>query len=92
MGELIYLGILGAILIWVVFVLLTKRGRQFVFGGKIVHTWDGIKGQRKMLSSLVKVHAVEATSAVRRAGLELSTSTIGSYQIIPISLSASEAL
>ena len=63
-----------------------------MFGGTIVKTWDGVKGKRKIVTSRVKVHAVDATPTVRFVGLELTASTFGSYQMIPISLPAKEAL
>jgi len=92
MGELIFLGFFFAILLSAVFVFSTKRGRGLLFGGKIVKTWDAIEGRRKIVTSRVKVHAVDAAPSVRFVGLELSATTMGGYQMIPISLPAKEAL
>ncbi len=63
-----------------------------MFGGTIVKSWDGVSGKRKIVTSRVKVHAVDASSTTRLVGLEISNSTFGSFQMVPISLPASEAL
>lgn len=42
--------------------------------------------------SRVKVHAVDVSPSVRMVGLELSASGVGSFQMIPVSLPAKEAL
>lgn len=92
MGDLIFLGVFVLITAWVAFVFLTKRGRGIMFGGTIVKSWDGISGKRKIVTSRVKVHAVDAAPKIRFVGLEISNSTFGSYQMVPITLPASEAL
>lgn len=92
MPELIFLGFLALIVIWVAFVFLTKRGRGILFGGKIIKSWDGVSGKRKIVTSRVKVHAVDAAPTVRFVGLEISDATFGSYQMVPITLPAAEAL
>lgn len=92
MPDLIFLGIFGMIVLWVAFVFLTKRGRGIMFGGKIIKSWDGVSGKRKIITSRVKVHAVDAAPSVRFVGLEISAATFGSYQMMPITLPASEAL
>ena len=92
MGDLIFFGLFGLVVLWVAFSFLTKRGRGMMFGGKIVKSWDGVAGKRKIVTSHVKVHAVDASSSVRLVGLELSNATFGSYQMVPISLPAAEAL
>lgn len=92
MGELIFLGVLFAIAVYAAFMLLSKRGRAFMFGGKIVKTWDGVKGKRKIVTTKVKVHAVDASPSLRFVGLELTATTVGSYQMLPISLPKTEAL
>lgn len=63
-----------------------------MFGGDVIQSWDGVSGQRKIISARVKVHAIEVTPTLRMVGLEISTSTIGSYQMVPITLPTAEAL
>jgi len=92
MGEIIFLGFLSVIVLWVAFIFLTKRGRGVMFGGKIIKSWDGVTGKRKIVTSRAKVHAVDVSPSVRIVGLELSASIIGSSQMIPISLPATEAV
>ncbi|GAB5407444.1 MAG: hypothetical protein Aurels2KO_56750 [Aureliella sp.] len=75
---------------WVLFVFFTKRGKGIMFGGRIIKTFDGISAKRKIFSNKVKVHAVDG-GTVRFVGLEISTSSIGSYQMIPVTFPASEA-
>ncbi len=62
-----------------------------MFGGRISKTWDGVSGKRKIVTTRVKVHAVEAAPTVRLVGLELSLSSFGGYQMIPITLPVAEA-
>lgn len=92
MADLIFFVILGMVALWVAFVFLTKRGRGIMFGGKIVNSWDGVLGKQKFVTNRIKVHAVDVAPTVRVVGLEISSSTFGSYKMIPISLPASEAL
>lgn len=91
MPEAIFLILFFGILVWVVFVFFTKYGKGVVFGGKIIKTYNGVKGKRRIVTSRVKVHAVEAAPTVRFVGLEISNSTFGGFQMIPITLPASEA-
>jgi hypothetical protein len=79
-----------AVLAWVLFVFFTERGRGILFGGRIVKTYEGVAAKRKILSHKVRVHAVES-GLVRFVGLEISTSSIGSYSMIPLTLPAPEA-
>ena len=92
MGEFIFFGLFGLVVLWVAFSFLTKRGRGMMFGGTIIKSWDGVAGKRKIVTARVKVHAVDSSTNARIVGLELSNSTFGSYQMVPISLSATEAL
>lgn len=92
MPEWIFLVIFFATLAWVGFVFLTRRGRNVMFGGQIVKTWDAIEGKRKIITSRVKVHAVDAAPSLRFVGLEISNKSIGSYHMIPITLPQHEAL
>jgi hypothetical protein len=90
MLELIFFVFVAIVLAWVIFVFFTKRGRGVLFGGRIMKTYDGISAKRRIFSNRVKVHAVDG-GAVRFVGLEVSISSIGSYQMMPLSFPASEA-
>lgn len=92
MLDLIVLGGLIVVAVFVLFMLLSGKDAEFMFGGKIVKTWDGVKGKRKLSTTNVKVHAVDVTSSTRLVGIELTLTTIGSYQMLPISLPKQEAL
>ncbi len=92
MADLIFFVLFGLVVLWVAFVFLTKRGRGIMFGGTIVKSWDGVSGKRKIVTSRVKVHAVDVSPSVRLVGLEISNATFGSYQMVPVSLPAAEAL
>lgn len=90
MPEGIFFTLFFAIFCWVLFVLFTKRGKEIMFGGRIIKTFDGVSAKRKIFSNNIKVHAVDG-GPVRFVGLEISTSSIGSYKITPITFPASEA-
>ncbi|WP_028781297.1 hypothetical protein [Shewanella sp. 38A_GOM-205m] len=90
MPEGIFFVVFFAVLIWVLFVFFTKKGKGIMFGGKIIKTYDGVSAKRKIFSNKVKVHAVDG-GAVRFVGLEISVSSIGSYQMIPVTFPANEA-
>jgi hypothetical protein len=77
-------------LAWVVFIFFTKRGRGVLFGGRIVKTFDGVAAKRKILSHRIRIHAVES-GAHRLVGLEISSSSVASYQMLPLTLPAHEA-
>jgi len=90
MPEVIFFVFFFAILGWVLFVFFTKRGKGIMFGGKIIKTYEGVSAKRRIFSNKVKVHAVDG-GAVRFVGLEISASSFGSYQMIPVTFPYSEA-
>lgn len=90
MPEGVFFIFFFAILGWVLFVFFTKRGKGIMFGGRIIKTFDGVSAKRKIFSNKVKVHAVDG-GTVRFVGLEISASSVGSYQMIPVTFPASEA-
>src|SRR5690606_32631224 len=73
------------------FLAFSERGKNMMFGGRILKTWDGVSGKRKIVTTRVKVHAVEAAPTLRFVGLELSMSSFGGYQMVPITLPLAEA-
>jgi hypothetical protein len=90
MSEEVFSIFFIAMLGLVVFLLFTRRGRGVMYSGRIIKTYGGVSAKRRMSSNKIKVHVVDGGS-VRFVGLEISTSSIGSYEIIPVSFPASEA-
>jgi hypothetical protein len=90
MSEVIFFIFYLAAVGWAIFALFTKRGRDIMRGGRIIKTFDGVSAKRRILSNDVKVHAVDGGS-VRLVGLEISTSSVGSNEMTPITFPASEA-
>jgi len=79
------------VLAWLVYVFFTKRGRGRLYGGEILEEYEGISSRRKIVSNSVKVYAVKSPTNARRVGIDIRASTFGSYQMIPVSFTASEA-
>lgn len=88
--DLLVYAIIFFAAIGLIYMTLTKRGRGAMFGGEIVNTHGGVNAKRRVSSSSVTVHAVDADSG-RLVGLELRITGLGSYQMIPMSIPESEA-
>lgn len=89
---------LWPVLIFIAFVAtflifaISRKGKGMMFGGEIIHTIDGNpKGKRRIITTGVKVHVVQAAPSVRFVGLEINQSGELSWQMIPISLPVSDA-
>lgn len=91
MIESIFIVIFIAAICWVAFIFFTKRGKEIMFGGKIIRSFDSVKGKRFFNWSGIKVHAVQSRKNTRWVGLEVSAATIGSYDMIPVSLPEDQA-
>lgn len=91
MGDLLFFAGALAVLVWICFIAFSKRGKDMLFGGKIVKSWDGVSAKRTIVTTRVKVHAVQAAPTLQFVGLELSMSSFGGYQIVPITLPVGEA-
>jgi len=87
----IFIPLFILVLVWLVYVFFTKRGRGRLYGGEILKEFEGVSSKRKIVSNSVKVYAVRAANNSRRVGIDIRTSTFGSYQMIPVSFTASEA-
>lgn len=61
-----------------------------MFGGRIIKTYDGVSAKRRLFSNKVRVHAVGGGS-MRFVALEISVSSSGSYQMIPVTFPVSDA-
>lgn len=63
-----------------------------MFGAGIKHTLGEVSGSGpKMMSTLVRVHELDGASSEKKVGVEFVAKSVGSYQMMPISLSANEA-
>lgn len=60
-----------------------------MFRGRIIKTYGSISAKRRLFSNKVKVHAVGGGS-IRFVALEISVSSFGSYQMIPVTFPASD--
>lgn len=78
---------------FVIFMIFSKKGKEVIFGGKIVKTMDPVtKGKKRMLiSSNLKVHIIENSLNGRNIGLEISQSGVLNYSMVPVVLPISEA-
>lgn len=90
MPEVIFFVFFFAVLGWMLFAFFTKRGKGIMFGGRIIKTYDGVSAKRRLFSNKVKVHAVDGGS-MRFVALEISVSSFGGYQMIPVTFPASDA-
>ncbi|WP_374961640.1 hypothetical protein [Spongiibacter tropicus] len=90
MAEIIPLIVIFAVLGIVLFVMLTRRGKGMLFGGRIIKTYDGVSAKRRMIASKIKVHVIDG-GGENKVGLELVTTSLGSYQMMPATLPAAEA-
>jgi hypothetical protein len=63
-----------------------------MFGAPIEHTFGEVKGSGvKLMSTVVKIHTLGGGDHEKAIGLELVAKSAVSYQMMPVSLSASEA-
>jgi hypothetical protein len=63
-----------------------------MFGAPIEQTLGEVSGSgAKLMSTVLKVHALGGDRTDKAVGLEFVAKTVASYQIIPFSMSASEA-
>ena len=59
MAEIIPLIVIFAVLGIVLFVMLTRRGKGMLFGGRIIKTYDGVSAKRRMIASKIKVQVID---------------------------------
>ena len=78
---------------FIIFMLFSKKGKEIIFGGKIVKTMDFVtKGKKRVLfSSNLKVHVIENSLNGRNIGLEINLSGGLSYSMVPLVLPVGEA-
>ena len=59
-----------------------------MFGGRIEETVGEVQGLRRGAKIRLRVHAITDDDGDRAVGIELIATTIGSYQMLPITLSS----
>jgi len=69
---------------------LTKRGRKFIFAGKVLKTYPSAESNLKGQVYKIQVHAVQ-TETGRKVGLALQGSRFGEHDMIPLLVSSNEA-
>lgn len=74
---------------WIIFTQFTKRGRSFVFSGKVLKTYKGAQSNLKGQVYKIQVHAIQ-TDNERQVGLGLQGSRFGEHDMIPLLLSKEE--
>lgn len=86
---LFFAGIIG----YFIFRMLKHGGfKGAMFGAGIKRTLGEVKGSGpKMMTTLLRVHELDGATLGKRVGVEFVAKSIGSYQMMPITLSASEA-
>ena len=79
---------------YVLFILFTKRGKEFLFGGKIERTLSNdISIRRFGMNTSIQVHVVRSSrDGSGKVGLELSSRGFLSASSTPIVLTDSDAL
>lgn len=90
MFDILFFGIFFAVTAWVLFIFFTKRGKEVMFGGKIIKTFDEIKSRGKMIKGRMKVHVID-DGVTRIVGIQVYLSSFGNHELVPIALTASDA-
>ncbi|PWK45355.1 hypothetical protein [Pleionea mediterranea] len=77
----------------IIYGLISKKGKELMFGGKIIKTMENTpKGEKiRLVSSGVKVHVVEVAPQLKNVGLEISQHGLFNFSMVPVSLSFSDA-
>src|SRR6266513_3156812 len=65
--------------------------RILMFGGHIERTVGEVRGTGRVANVKLRVHALSGGGEDRAVGVELVATTIGSYQMLPITLSVEGA-
>jgi hypothetical protein len=89
--PILVLAVVALVIVFRVF----KRGglRAAMFHAPIKRTVGEVSGSgTKIMSTAVKVHALGGDSSEKAVGLEVVAKSVASYQMLPVTLSASEAM
>ena len=90
MFDAFFFGIFFAVIAWALFAFFTKRGKEFMFGGKIIKTFDEVKSRGKMIRSKLRVHVIDDDST-RIVGIQVYISSFGKHELVPITLTTDDA-
>jgi hypothetical protein len=95
MFDYIFFPIVGLVLAYMLYQVVRNKGfRGAMFGARVAGTVGELDlGRRGMVRTRLKVHRLESKNTNSpEVGLEFVASTIGSWQMIPVALTKSEAL
>ena len=90
----VFLVIFGAIGCLVFFQLFTRRGREWLLGGRIARTFGSVVVQRSGLGkTTINVHALEPKhlGEAPRVGIEIATRALLGASTTPLTLSQQDA-
>src|SRR5437763_16745827 len=91
-GSLIFFAIFAAIVGTFLYRILKYGGfKAAMFGGHIERTVGEVRGTGRVANVKRRVHALSGGGEDRAVGVELVATTIGSYQMLPITLSVEGA-
>ncbi|HEY7895902.1 MAG TPA: hypothetical protein VIC24_13465 [Gemmatimonadaceae bacterium] len=78
---------------WALYKILRYRGwRGALFGAPVLSTVGELELPRRgMLKTRLKVHRIDGRAKGVDVGLEITVSTVGSWQALPVSLSVADA-
>jgi hypothetical protein len=87
--KLIFFAIVAVLLGTLAYRILKYGGlKAAMFGSHIRRTVGEVRGARRLGNIKLRVHTLSDGSEERAVGIELVATTIGSYQMLPITLSA----
>lgn len=95
MFEYVFFAIFGLVAVYMLYQVVRNRGfRGAMFGAPVAGTVGELDlGRRGMVRTRLKVHRLESKDATSpEVGVEFVTSTIGSWHMIPVALTRSEAV
>lgn len=90
--EQVIFTIIAVAIVWFIYRMIKHGGfKAAMFGAGIKNTLGQVSGSGpKLINSSLRVHALDK-SPERAVGIEFISKSIGSYQMTPITLSATEA-
>lgn len=92
MNEFIFFTFFITFFICLICFLLSTKGRELFYGGKIIKEWNTFKNKRGCVSSSIKISTIEIAPTLRMVGFDISQSVFRFYNMSPISFPVSEAL
>ncbi len=87
MYEIILLLSFVAVVLVILFILFTRKGKELLFGGTILEVYEPVKATKFGTETALKVIKIKKTDGSIRVGIEISMFKYGNFQITPIVLS-----